>query len=42
MDIYTHQSPIETSGLRYQDLFIEDKAVTKAVHMLSPEDQVAR
>ncbi|GAB5030435.1 cytochrome b-c1 complex subunit 7-2-like [Nannochloropsis oceanica] len=29
-------------GLRYQDLFIEDPAVIKAVHHLSPEEQVSR
>lgn len=33
-----HISP----GLRYQDLFIEDDAVSKAVHHLPPEEQVAR
>lgn len=36
MYIHTH------TGLRYQDLFIEDEAVTKAVHHLSPEEQIAR
>ena len=30
------------AGLRYQDLFIEDDAVTKAVHHLPPEEQLAR
>ncbi|TFJ84295.1 hypothetical protein NSK_004286 [Nannochloropsis salina CCMP1776] len=29
-------------GLRYQDLFLEDQAVTKAIHHLSPEEQLAR
>lgn len=37
----THIDRFDT-GLRYQDLFLEDQAVTKAVHMLSPEEQVAR
>lgn len=35
-------TPIKNPGLRYQDLFLEDKAVTKAVHMLPPEEQLAR
>lgn len=30
------------TGLRYQDLFLEDDTTTKAIHMLSPEEQVAR
>lgn len=30
------------SGLRYQDLFLEDDNTTKAIHMLTPEEQLAR
>lgn len=34
--------PHDSAGLRYQDLFLEDDTTTKAIHMLSPEEQLAR